>query len=749
MVEQTISKITKAIQAEIDIPGDKSISHRSIIFGSIANGLTEVSNFLTGEDCICTMEAFRALGVKIDFDQTAKTVKIHGKGFAGLKAPSQDIYLGNSGTGMRLLAGLFAGLPFETTLTGDQSLSGRPMARVIDPLTKMGAVIESNDGKAPLIIKPSTGLKAIKHHSRIASAQVKSSILLAGLNAEGTTTVIEPEKSRDHTERMMQGFGVELEVNGLEVSIKPLSNSRTRDESSRTRLATKEMAELTEPSMMTSLEERNAVIGLSGQVLEVPGDISSAAFFMVAGAILDKAELKLINVGINPTRTGILDVLTAMKVDYKLKNQREVNKEPIADIVIYNSKIKATTIAGDIIPRLIDEIPVIAVLAAQAEGVTVIKDAAELKVKESNRIATTINMLTALGVKVKETDDGMIIEGRAGKDFEPVTTTIDSYGDHRLAMSSAIAALKATKPITILQTEFVATSFPDFFDIINTSLRGAVGDVAISNAQNPRGLPRPFQGLAMTGEIKSLLQDIGLAAYNLGHEIYLVGGYVRNHLMHELHGYPSKQCYDLDLVINTNAIEFIQRLQKYRQDNHPKHLTFEIIEEFKQFGTVKIKDPEAPEYSIEIASTRTETYEEPADFPKVTIIDNIQDDLTRRDFTINALLESINPLKSKHPFGEILDSVGGLKDIKHRLIRVFHKDSFIDDPTRIYRAARFAAEYDFEIETQTWKWMQAAMQDPRYPEWFEKRKNRFAIELEKIKTLANKDRALEILNLTS
>ena len=474
MGQELINKITKPVTAEIDIPGDKSISHRSIIFGSIANGLTEVSNFLTGEDCICTMNAFRALGVEIDFNKEAKTVKIQGKGFDGLKAPDKEIYLGNSGTGMRLLAGLFAGLPFTTTLTGDESLSGRPMARVIDPLTKMGAVIESQaGGKAPLLIKPSSGLKAISHKSQIASAQVKSSILLAGLNAEGITKVSEPEKSRDHTERMMQGFGVDLEVNGLEVTLKPLSNTRTCDESSRTRLATKEMAELTEPSMMTSIEERNAVIGLSSQILEVPGDISSAAFFLVAGAILDDAELKLINVGINPTRTGILDVLTAMEVNYSLENKREINKEPIADIIVRSSKIKATTIEGDIIPRLIDEIPIIAILAAQAEGTTIIKDAAELKVKESNRIATTINMLKILGVDVEETDDGMIIQGRAGRDFEPIQgkeigdlLQIDSHGDHRLAMSSAIAALKSTKPITILQTEFVATSFPNFFDII-------------------------------------------------------------------------------------------------------------------------------------------------------------------------------------------------------------------------------------------------------------------------------------------
>ncbi|MBT6843269.1 MAG: CCA tRNA nucleotidyltransferase [Candidatus Melainabacteria bacterium] len=245
--------------------------------------------------------------------------------------------------------------------------------------------------------------------------------------------------------------------------------------------------------------------------------------------------------------------------------------------------------------------------------------------------------------------------------------------------------------------------------------------------------------------IESLLQDIGSAAFALGHEIYLVGGYVRNQLMHDLRGKELKPCYDLDLVINCNAIEFTQKLQKYRQDNHPNHETFEVVEEFKQFGTVKIKDHNLPDYNIELASTRTETYDEPADFPKVTIIDSIKEDLQRRDFTINALLESINPPKAKHPSGEILDYVGGMSDIQKGLIRVFHKYSFIDDPTRIYRAARFAAEYDFEIEPQTLEWMQAAMKDPQYPEWLEKRKNRFAIEMGKIKQLKNAECALELL----
>lgn len=437
MQKKIICQLKKAGKKEIKIPGDKSISHRSIIFGSIAHGLTEVSHFLTGEDCICTMNAFKALGVEIEFNEAERKVKIHGRGFANLKEPSKAIDLGNSGTGMRLLTGLFAGLPFTTTLIGDESLSGRPMGRVIDPLAEMGAVIKSHANKAPLIINPDATakkLKAIDYVSKIASAQVKSCILLAGLNADGITSVSEPEKSRDHTELMMRSFGADLKIDGLK----------------------------------TSINGSESINKLKGQKIEVPGDISSSAFFLVAGAILPGAELHLINVGINPTRTGILDVLKTMQVKFKLVNKREVNHEAIADIVVYHSEAQATTIEGDLIPRLIDEIPVISILAAQAKGTTVIKDAAELKVKESNRITTTINMLKHLGVTVEETEDGMIIEGRSGKPFEPpeTKTIIDSHGDHRLAMSSAIAALHSTKPIEILQTEFVNTSFPEFFEII-------------------------------------------------------------------------------------------------------------------------------------------------------------------------------------------------------------------------------------------------------------------------------------------
>ena len=425
----------------IKIPGDKSISHRSIILGSIAKGKTEITNFLNGEDCICTQKAFESLGVEIEtnfHDPENPIVKIHGKGMEFLRAPNNDIYLGNSGTGMRLLAGLFSGLNFKSVLTGDESLSSRPMKRVIDPLSLMGANIESSEGKAPLIIHGTSNLKGISYKSPVSSAQVKSSLLLAGLNADGVTTIIEPEKSRDHSERMLDYFQSPISYHhgSLEVSI------------------------------------RRPEKPLQAQRIKVPGDISSASFFMVAAAIVEDAEVELLNVGINPTRTGIIDVLTMMNVDFSIHNLREEGKEPIADIIVKSSNIKACEISGDIIPRLIDEIPVIAILAAQAKGTTVIKNAEELKVKESNRIATTVSMLKQLGVNVEETDDGMIIEGLAGKEFpggDASIVVIDSKGDHRIAMSSAIAGLHSAKPVEILKSEFVNTSFPSFFKYLGLS----------------------------------------------------------------------------------------------------------------------------------------------------------------------------------------------------------------------------------------------------------------------------------------
>lgn len=431
----------KVFKKTIKVPGDKSISHRSIILGSIAKGKTEITNFLNGEDCICTQKAFESLGVEIEtnfHDPENPIVKIQGKGMEFLRVPNNDIYLGNSGTGMRLLAGLFSGLNFKSVLTGDESLSSRPMKRIIDPLSLMGANIESSEGKAPLIIHGTSNLKGISYKSPVSSAQVKSSLLLAGLNADGVTTIIEPEKSRDHSERMLDYFQSPISYHhgSLEVSI------------------------------------RRPEKPLQAQRVKVPGDISSASFFMVAAAIVEDAEVELLNVGINPTRTGIIDVLTMMNVDFSIHNLREEGKEPIADIIVKSSNIKACEISGDIIPRLIDEIPVIAILAAQAKGTTVIKNAEELKVKESNRITTTVNMLKGLGVNVEETDDGMIIEGLAGREFsggDASIVVIDSKGDHRIAMSSAIAGLHSAKPVEILKSEFVNTSFPSFFKYLGLS----------------------------------------------------------------------------------------------------------------------------------------------------------------------------------------------------------------------------------------------------------------------------------------
>ncbi len=432
-MQQTVSPLTtKRLVKTIKVPGDKSISHRSVILGSIAQGKTEVSNFLDGEDCLCTLDAFAKMGVR---NKRAQTVVIEGQGFKSLTKPNVDIYLGNSGTAMRLLTGLFAALPFEVRVTGDDSLQKRPMKRIIEPLTQMGATILSNDGKAPLLIQPTNSLHGITYNSPIASAQVKSAILLAGLNANGHTTVTEPYRSRDHLERMLQYFGAKLVITDTTIS----------------------------------LQGGVALEALQGQKIMVPNDISSAAFFMVAAAILPNAEFLLTDVGINKTRTGILDVFSKMNVNYELLNKRIVNNEEISDIIIRSSNVKSTEISGeDLIPRLIDEIPIIAILASQAQGTTVIKNAEELKVKESNRIATTIALLKTLGVVVEETADGMVIEGRANRAFEPTLGVYDSHGDHRLAMSAAVASLVSTKPLDILQTEFVNTSFPGFFDLLSS-----------------------------------------------------------------------------------------------------------------------------------------------------------------------------------------------------------------------------------------------------------------------------------------
>jgi 3-phosphoshikimate 1-carboxyvinyltransferase len=427
----------KPLKTTIKVPGDKSISHRGIIFAALAEGKTKLKNFLNGEDCLYTKKAFEELGVQIDWDSKKPSeITVYGSGFRALKNPEQEIYLGNSGTAMRLLTGLFAGLGLELSLLGDESLSSRPMKRILEPLELMGAKIFSNKGKAPLKIeKPISRLKGIDYFSQIASAQVKSSLLLAGLGAEGLTSLSEPTKSRDHTERMMRAFGIELSIE--------------------------------ENSFYKVSILGQDVPRLKALDIDIPGDISSAAFFMVAASIVEGSEILLPNIGLNPTRTGILDLMKDSGVDISIENFRELNGEDRGDLFVKASPIKAFTVGGEIIPRLIDEIPVIAVLASQAQGITVIKDAEELKVKESNRILSTVKLLRAFGVTVEETADGMIIEGRAGKCFEPLEGAfVDSLGDHRIAMSAAIANLHSVRKLEILKTEFVETSFPGFFQIL-------------------------------------------------------------------------------------------------------------------------------------------------------------------------------------------------------------------------------------------------------------------------------------------
>ncbi|MBI5328424.1 MAG: 3-phosphoshikimate 1-carboxyvinyltransferase [Deltaproteobacteria bacterium] len=417
----TIKK-TQSLKGEITVPGDKSISHRAIMLGSIAEGDTTIKGLLKGEDNMATLKAFRQMGIRIDEHENG-IVAIQGKGLHGLKEPEDFIDAGNSGTTMRLLTGLLSGQKFFSVLTGDQYLRKRPMKRVVEPLNLMGAKIfgREDGNKAPLAIVGSK-LKGMTYNSPVASAQIKSAILMAGLYADGVTTVIEPTISRDHTERMLAYFGADVKRNGATVSIKGGQK-------------------------------------LVGKKIEVPGDISSAAFFMVAALITKDSELLIKNAGINPTRTGIIDILQAMGGDLKIANQREISGEPVGDILIKSSRLKGIEIKGDIIPRAIDELPVIAVAAAFADGITTIKDAKELKVKETDRIESMTSELRKIGVKVTPLQDGMTIEG--GK--KPIgNDSCTSWGDHRVAMSMIVAGLAVEKGITVSNTDCIDTSFPGF-----------------------------------------------------------------------------------------------------------------------------------------------------------------------------------------------------------------------------------------------------------------------------------------------
>lgn len=425
LIPNRISPLS-SLKGTISIPGDKSISHRSIMFGAIANGLTEVTGFLDGADCRSTIECFRRMGVEIDHSLGSDTVLVHGNGLHGLKESETILDVGNSGTTTRLISGILSGQNFTSRLNGDESIQSRPMKRIMDPLTQMGADIKSeyNNGCAPLIISPST-LHGIHYNSPVASAQVKSCILLAGLYADSETSVTEPALSRDHTERMLRAFGADISTNQLTASIKP------------------------NPT-------------LTGQEIKVPGDISSAAYFLAAGLIVPNSEITLRNVNINPTRAGIITVIKDMGGKIEFSNERLVSGEPVADLTVSSSSLHGTVIEGDIIPTLIDEIPIIAVLAAFASGKTIIRDAAELKVKESNRIDTVCQNLSLMGADISPTEDGMIIRG--GKSLHGAF--IKTHADHRIAMSFAIAGLAADSDLTLDHPECVSISYPSFYDTI-------------------------------------------------------------------------------------------------------------------------------------------------------------------------------------------------------------------------------------------------------------------------------------------
>ncbi len=422
-----LAKIT-GLRGEVNIPGDKSISHRCIMFGSIASGTTEISNFLQGADCLATINCFRKMGIEIE-NQPEKII-VHGKGLHGLTAPTEILDVGNSGTTTRLISGILVGQPFESKLSGDNSLNSRPMKRIMEPLTRMGGHISSilRNGCAPLYIAPGK-LHGIHYDSPVASAQVKSSILLAGLYADGETSVTEPSLSRNHTELMLEEFGADIR------SQYDLNTSKAT-------------------AFIRPCSE------LYGQKIMVPGDISSAAYFIAAGLLVPDSEILIKNTGINATRAGILKVCEDMGANITLLNERTEGGEAIADILVRTSKLHGTTISGDIIPTLIDEIPIIAIMAAAAEGTTIIKDAAELKVKETNRIETVVDNLKAMGCDIIATDDGMIIHG--GKPLHGAT--IHTLLDHRIAMAFSIAALIAEDTTRILDSKCVDVSYPTFYD---------------------------------------------------------------------------------------------------------------------------------------------------------------------------------------------------------------------------------------------------------------------------------------------
>ncbi len=419
-------KAQPPFDAVISVPGDKSISHRSVMIGAIASGTTMIENFLPGEDCLSTVSCIRQLG--IDVEQLAPTaLKVHGRGLSGLCEPADYLQVGNSGTTIRLLSGILAGQDFFSVLTGDASIRRRPMARIANPLRQMGASIwgRQNDTLAPLAIKGSH-LKAIHYNSPVASAQIKSAVLLAGLFAEGETAVTEPALSRDHTERMLKGFGIQVKRDGLTAIVKPGQ--------------------------------------LNAQKVVVPGDISSAAFFLIAGAVVPDSRLTVTRVGLNPTRTGIIDVLEEMGAKITVNNEAEISGELMGDVTVESSSLRGVSIGGDIIPRLIDEIPVLAVAAAAASGQTIITDAAELKVKESNRLNAIAVELGRFGADIQESEDGLIING--GKKY--TGAVCQSYNDHRIAMACTLMGLIASGQTVVKNCECIDISFPGFRETLRS-----------------------------------------------------------------------------------------------------------------------------------------------------------------------------------------------------------------------------------------------------------------------------------------
>jgi 3-phosphoshikimate 1-carboxyvinyltransferase len=428
-VKEYTVRTAKKVAGKIEVPGDKSISHRAVMLGSLARGTTVVSGFLQGEDTIATLNAFRLMGV--DAREEDGKLYIRGRGLFGLQEPDDVLDCGNSGTSMRLMTGILAGQRFFSVLSGDRYLRNRPMGRVIEPLSKLGASIQGRSGgtKAPLAIQ-GRELNGASYTSPVASAQIKSALLLAGLYACGETEVKEPSLSRDHTERMFRYFGADID---------PRANG----------------------AVVRGGRE------LEGREVTVPADISSAAFFIVAALLVPDSELLIVNVGVNSTRTGILDILLRMGASIELQNEREVSGEPVADILVRSSHLRGIEIGGDLVPRAIDEFPVLCVAAAYAEGKTIIRDARELRVKETDRIAAMATNLTKAGVDILETEDGMEITGTESLKG----CQVDSFGDHRIAMSMLIAGLVAEGETTVTDTDCISTSFPTFIDLLEKVCR--------------------------------------------------------------------------------------------------------------------------------------------------------------------------------------------------------------------------------------------------------------------------------------